>query len=158
MRWDPQVIRWCLHLWLVSAGRYHLLHDSGVIRLPSERTHSDYTHYILSQTGLQDGVPEQLAREAKLEEICKKYVCLTYDEMKIKERLVYNKFTDQLVGFECQCQPDGPIKKPEHMLVLLIRGLFTKVSTSSVCNHRCSISSTIPNCVRSSYAARDYGI
>ena len=143
MRWHPQVIRWCLHLRLVSAGGYRLLHDSGVIRLPSEWTLRDYTHYIPPQTGFQDGVPEQLSREAKLEEIedWQKYVCLTYDEMKIKERLVYNKFTDQFVGFvalddvgdhilefERQCQPDGPIKKPElasHMLVLLIRGIFT---------------------------------
>ena len=26
-------------------------------------------------------------------------MCLTYNEMKIKEGLVYNKYTDQLVGF-----------------------------------------------------------
>jgi len=59
----------CLHLRLVSGGRYRLLRESGLIRLPSERMLCDYTHYIPPQTGFQDGVPEQLAREAKLDKI-----------------------------------------------------------------------------------------
>ena len=53
--------------------------------------------------------------------------------MKIKEGLVYNNYTDQLVGFvaldsvndhilefECVCQSDGTTQKPDlasHMLV-----------------------------------------
>ena len=143
MRWHPQVIRWCLHLRLVSGGGYRLLRESGLIQLPSERTLRDYTHYVPPQTGFQDGVPEQLAREAKLDEIeeWQKFVCLTYDEMKIKEGLVYNKYTDQLVGFVALdsvndhilefkrvCQSDGTTQKPDlasHMLVLLVRGIFT---------------------------------
>ena len=36
MRWHPQVIRWCLHLRLVSGGGYRLLCESGLIQLPSE--------------------------------------------------------------------------------------------------------------------------
>jgi len=69
MRWHPQVIRWCLHLRLVCGGGYRLLRESGLIKLPSERTLRDYTHYVPPQTGFQDAVPEQLAREAKLNEI-----------------------------------------------------------------------------------------
>ena len=66
-----------------------------MIQLPSERTFRDYNHYVPPDTGFEDG----LAREAKLVEIeeWQKFVCLTYDEMKIKEGLVYNKYTDQLV-------------------------------------------------------------
>ena len=145
MRWHPQVIRWCLHLRLVSGGGYRLLRESGLLQLPSERTLRDYTHYIPPQTGFQDGVPEQLAREAKLDEIedWQKFVCLTYDEMKVKEGLVYNKYTDQLVGFvalddvsnhilefERLCQSEGTTQKPDlasHMLVLLVRGIFTSL-------------------------------
>ena len=63
------MIRWYLHLRLVSCGGYRLLRESGLIQLPSERTLRDYTHYVPPQTGFQDGVPEQLAREAKLDEI-----------------------------------------------------------------------------------------
>ena len=116
---------------------------SRVIHLPSERTVRDYTHYVPPQTGFQDGVPEQLARDAKLDEIeeWQKFACLTYDEIKIKEGLVYNKYTDKLVGFvaldsvidhilefERVCQSDGRTQKPDlasHMLVLLVRGIFT---------------------------------
>jgi len=44
--------------------------------------------------GFQDAVLEQLAREAKLNEIeeWQKFVYLTYDEMKIKEGLVYRRW------------------------------------------------------------------
>ena len=61
--------------------------------------------------------------------------------MKIKEGLVYNKYTHQLVGFvaldnvsdhilefERLCQSDGTVQKPDlasHMLVLLVQGIFT---------------------------------
>ena len=78
-----------------------MLCESGLIKLPSERTLRDYTHYVPPQTGFQEAIPEQLAREAKLNEIeeWQKFVCLTYDEMKVKQGLVYNKYTDQLVGF-----------------------------------------------------------
>ena len=135
MRWHPQVIRWCLHLCLVSGGGYRLLCELGLIQLLSERMLRDYTHYVPPQTGFQDGVPEQLAREAKLDEIeeRQKFVCLMYDEMKIKEGLVYNNYTDQLVGFvaldsvndhilefERVCQSDGTTQRLDlasHMLV-----------------------------------------
>ena len=69
-------------------------------------------------------------------------LCLAYDGMKIKG-LIYNKYTDQLVGFvalddvndhilefERACQsPDCTAQKPDlatHMLVLLVRGIFTQ--------------------------------
>ena len=129
------MIRWCLHLRLVSGGGYRLLRESGLIQLPSEQTLRDYTHYVPPQTGFQDGVPEKLASEAELDEIeeWQKFVRLTYDEMKIKEGLVYNNYTDQLVGFVALdsvndhilefkrvCQSDGTTQKPDlasHILV-----------------------------------------
>lgn len=161
MRWHPQLIRWCLHLRLVSGGGYRSLRESGIMQLPSERTLRDYTHYVPPQTGFQDGVPEQLAREAKLDELeeWQKFVCLAFDEMKIKEGLVYNKYADQLVGFvalddvsdhllefERLCQSDSTLQKPElasHMLVLLVRGIFTSLKfplaqfpTTNVASHQ----------------------
>ena len=140
MRWHPHMIRWCLHLHLVSGGGYRLLRESGVVHLPSERTLRDYTHVVPPSVGFQ-GVPEQLAQQANLESLheWEKFVVLTFDEMKIKEGLVYNKYTDSLVGFtsldnvndhlnefERKCQGEST-KTPSlatHMLVLLIRGVF----------------------------------
>ena len=138
MQWHPHLIRWCLHLRLVSGGGYRLLRESGTIRLPSERTLRDYTHVGPPGVGFQEGVPEQLAEQARLDEFqeWEKFVVLTFDEMKIKEGLVYNKYTDNLVGFtslddvsshlinfECQCKAERASERPSlatHMLVLLI--------------------------------------
>lgn len=51
MRWHPCMIRWCLNLKLLSSSAYHSLRTSGFIKLPSERTLSDYTHYVKFQIG-----------------------------------------------------------------------------------------------------------
>ena len=142
MRWHPHMIRWCLHLRLVSGGGYRLLRESGTLQLPSERTLRDYTRVVPPAIGFQEEVAEQLAEQAKLDSLLEweKFVVLTFDEMKIKEGLVYNKYTDSLVGFislddvsshlvefERQCQAEHASKRPSlatHILVLLIRGIF----------------------------------
>ena len=142
MRWHHHMIRWCLHLRLVSGGGYRLLRESGTMQLPSERTLRDYTHIVPPAVGFQEGVPEQLAEQARLDSLLEweKFVVLTFDEMKIKEGLVYNKYTDSLVGFtslddvsshllafERHCQAEHASERPSlatHMLVILIRGVF----------------------------------
>ena len=44
MRWHPMIIKWCLHLKMLSSAAYHTLQTSEFITLPSERTLRDYTH------------------------------------------------------------------------------------------------------------------
>ena len=46
MRWHPLMIRWCLYVQYLSSGAYEALRESGIIRLPSQRTLRDYTHHI----------------------------------------------------------------------------------------------------------------
>ncbi len=46
VRWHPLIIKWCLYLWHRSSGAYETLQNSGVLKLPSQRTLRDYTHYI----------------------------------------------------------------------------------------------------------------
>ena len=43
-RWHPMIIRWCLHLHMLSSSAYDSLRH--VLVLPSDRTLCDYTHYI----------------------------------------------------------------------------------------------------------------
>lgn len=141
MKWHPQMIRWCLHLKLSSGGAYRSLRESGVLQLPSERTLRDYTHHITPSSGFQKEVFEMLVAQANLKELkdWETFIALSFDEMKLKEGLVYDKHSDQLVGFvalqgvsnhlldvERQCHSDTPQPPTlaSHMLVVFIRGVF----------------------------------
>ena len=95
MRWDPLVIRWCLYLRHLSGSAYEMLRESGVIKLPSQRTLRDYTYYTKATTGFSDEVDRQLMEAAKIH-TCperEKYVITTMDEMHIREDIVYDKHT-----------------------------------------------------------------
>ena len=41
MRWHPMMIKWCIHLRMLSSSCYNSFRSSGVVRLPSERTLRD---------------------------------------------------------------------------------------------------------------------
>lgn len=53
MRWHPLVIRFALNLKYLSGTTYKAVRQSGMIRLPSERTLSDYTHWATPHNGVQ---------------------------------------------------------------------------------------------------------
>ena len=95
------IIKWCLHLKMISSAAYHAMRSSGFIKLPSERTLRDYTHLIKAATGIQPEVSVQLMKEAKVKDLeeWQKYVAVVFDEIKIKEDLVYNKHTYEIIGF-----------------------------------------------------------
>ena len=101
LRWHPMIIKWCLHLKIISSAAYHAMRSSGFIKLPSERTLRDYTHLIKAATGIQPEVSVQLMKEAKVKDLeeWQKYVAVVFDEIKIKEDLVYNKHTYEIIGF-----------------------------------------------------------
>ena len=46
IRWHPIIIRWCLYLRHKSSASYEALHESGILKLPSQRTLRDYTHHL----------------------------------------------------------------------------------------------------------------
>ena len=83
-------------------------------------------------------VIEDLAQKA--EECKSQYVVLVFDEMKVKEDLVYNKHTGQLVGYvnlghveqqlsqlENSNQSPGEFNVATHVLAFMLRGLCTKL-------------------------------
>ena len=63
MRWHPTMIKWCLNLKLLSSVAYHSLHSYGFVKLPSERTLRDYTHFFKSKPGFQVEVEQILMKE-----------------------------------------------------------------------------------------------
>lgn len=125
-----------MNLKLLSSSAYHSLSTSGFIKLPSERTLRDYTHIFKSTTGFQSEVDGMLRKEVK-DESWKNYVVLLVDEMKVKESLVYDKHSCEVIGFvelndinhqinqlESQTANNRP-PIATHLLTFMVRGLFT---------------------------------
>ena len=144
MRWHPLMIKWCLYLRHRSSGAYDLLRESGCLKLPSQRTLRDYTHFVKAATGFSTEVDEMIAQAANIDECeeYQRYVLLILDEMHIREDLVYDKYSGELVGFtnlgdinrhlvdfeqsiSGDRQPSQPLVST--MMVFMVRGLFTKL-------------------------------
>ena len=93
VRWHPMIIKWCLNLKFMSSRAYGALRS--VLSLPSERTFQDYTNWIDSSPGFHADIDKQLMEEAKVKTSpdFQKYMtlCLLFDEVRIKEDLVYDK-------------------------------------------------------------------
>ena len=138
MRWHPLFIKWCLYLRHVSGRAYETVRK--VIKLPSQRTLRDYTHYINAATGFSDEVDQQLYQTANLEQCGEheKYISIIFDEMYIKEDLVFDKHTHALIGFTNLGDTNRHLLKFEEslasdstqlaplaktVLVLMVRGL-----------------------------------
>ena len=85
--------------WNWSGRTYNALRSTLV--LPSERTLRDYTHYYESKPRFDDELDKQLMKEAQVDTIqdFQKYVCLVLDEVRVKEGLVYDKHSLQVIGF-----------------------------------------------------------
>ncbi len=131
----------------MSSSSYHGMRSAGFIKLPSERTLRDYSNYFKSKTGYQVEMIRELQQESKLPTLpeSKKYVTLTIDEMKVKENLVYDKNSGEIIGFTSlggvnddldtiarKCE--NPLKRPDiatHVLVVMVRGIFFKLNFAS---------------------------
>ena len=101
MRWHTLMIKWCLYLKHLSSKTYETLRESECITLPSQRTLSDYTHFVTSASGFSHEIDAQLISATKIDRLqeFEKCVSLIMDEMYIKEDLVYNKHSGEVVGF-----------------------------------------------------------
>ena len=144
MHWHPLMIKWCPYLRHRSSGAYELLRESGCIKLPSQRTLRDYTHFVKAATGFSSEVDEMVAQAGNVDkcEVYQRYVLLILDEMHIREDLVFDKHSGELIGFvnlgdinqhlvafeqavTGENQPHQPLAST--MMVFMVRGLFTKL-------------------------------
>lgn len=123
---------------LTSTAAYRALRETGFLTLPSSRTLRDYTHLFEARIGIQAEVNNELAEEAKLDtlEEYQKFTCVAFDEVKVKEGLVFNKHSGQIIGFvdigdvndkteQLEKSIDKPPALAKSMLVFMVRGLFT---------------------------------
>ncbi len=142
MRWHPLMIKWCIYLRAHSQGAYETLRQSKCIQLPSQRTLRDYTHHLKPGPGFSAGVDSQLQGAVKMDKCNErdKYVLLLLDEMHVKQELVYNKSSGELVGFvnlgdinmhlleleKSLSSPDEPSELlASTVLAFMVKGLFT---------------------------------
>ena len=126
------------------SGAYEALCDSGCIRLPSQRTLRDYTHYIKASIRFSSEANEMIMKAAKVESCPeqKKCVILLLDEMHIREDLVFDKLTGAMIGytnlgdinehllhFEQSLSDSAPAtpKLAKTMMVFMVRGQFSKL-------------------------------
>jgi hypothetical protein len=136
MKWHPMIIKWCLYMKNLSSGTYEALRSTGVLTLPSQRTLRDYTHFTPSKVGFSAEVDQLLLSEAKVHELeeFQKHVIILIDEMHIRDDLVYNKHTGELVGFVNLDtvnnhlmhlgKYDEKASLATYVFVLMVRGLF----------------------------------
>lgn len=141
IRWHLLMIRWCLYLRHQSSKAYETLRESGCLHLPSQRTLRDYSHCVKAGTGFSVEVDCQLKKAINVE-TCpewQKFVIILLDEMHIKENLVYDKHTGQMIGFvdlgdvnnqllSFERNMEGKEDMPslaKTMMVFMVRGVFT---------------------------------
>ena len=95
----PMIICFCLSLEAKSSSAYDELRDSKVLTLPSRRTLRDYRNAIRPSVGFNKAVIVELIITANPLKGHQMYVTLAFEEMKIKENLVFDKNTNELIGY-----------------------------------------------------------
>ena len=125
-----------------------MLRQSGCLHLPSQRTLRDYTHYVKARMGFSSEVDEMLVSAANLTTCPEREKCvlLLLDEMHIRQDLVFDKHTGEMIGFsnlgdineylvdfEKSVSDDNPPslenapKLAKTMMVFMVRGLFSRL-------------------------------
>ena len=130
-RYHPQIIRFCLSLHAKSPAAYKELQESGILVLPSQRTLRDYRNFFKPKPGFNAENIERLKDLSKEYFDIQRYVVLSFDEMKIQSKLVFDKRSNELIGFvdlgeekvnEAFCSTD---ELATHALAFLVRGVAT---------------------------------
>jgi len=100
VKWYPTMIRFALALSMASPACYQTARDSGMIKLPSQRTLFDYSHAFETKDGIDDAALQDVAeRVAKMPHEYQKYHSLICDEMHICQNLVFRKTTGEMIGY-----------------------------------------------------------
>lgn len=144
IRWHPLIVKWCLYLHHMSSKAYETIRNSGIVTLPSSRTLQDYKHLSNTTMGFSMEADRQLLDILNLKDDTAKYGVLLFDEMYIKQGLVFEKSSGALFGFTDLGEIANEIDEFQHamvnggeglqrplakaMLVFMFKGLFNNVS------------------------------
>ncbi|CAC5392195.1 THAP9 [Mytilus coruscus] len=144
MRWHPTIIKWCIAIHSKSSKAYDLMRKSGVLNLSHESTLRDYTHFTTATSGWNLKIVDRIKDDIRFEKLEKfqKNVILLFDEIKIKDGLVYSTETGELIGFLDLGDVNNEIEKlvnicrrgddsddelqplATHIIAFMVRGIF----------------------------------
>ena len=142
MRYHPKIIRYCLGLAAKSPAVYAEIRfdeksQSGFVILPSRQRLRDYKNYIRPKQGFNKCIVFELKKILQNFSIIEKFVILLMDEMKIQEKLVWDKHTGNPIGFIDLGDIDlhySALQKTDeiasHVLVFLVRSLVNPLRFS----------------------------
>ena len=141
IRWHPMMVRFALHIHLRSPSTYKALRESGVMKLPSERTLRDYSNVFHPSPGFKKETFEDLRHQASKLQGTGKYVVLAFDEVSIKDDLVFDKHNGELIGFVnlgkdlndlfgADASTDFTKSIASHALVFMVVGLASRLKFS----------------------------
>ena len=137
VRFHPMIIRFSLSLAAKSAFCYKELRNSGIVKLPSQRTLRDYYNFVKPKPGFNKLVIDELVGLTKWYSNTQRYIVLLFDNMKIGSNLVFDKNTGQLIGFTDlgdSITNYATFEKQDnlasHVLAFFIRGLTTNLKFS----------------------------
>ena len=130
VKYHRMIIRFCFSLTAKSVSTYNELRSCYILSLPSRGTLREYKNVVKPGAGFNHQVIDELVKIASGLKGCQRCVVLSFDEMKIKENLVYNNYSGQLVEYVHLGDPKtnfvsfiDPESLATHMLVFYIRGL-----------------------------------
>jgi hypothetical protein len=83
-QWHPDVINWCLSIWLRSHSAYSDMADSGFLRLPSTRTLQRHANKIDVTAGIAADRITRLASHAEQLRDAERICMLVFDEMHMR--------------------------------------------------------------------------
>ena len=129
-RYHPHLIRFCLSLHSKSPSAYRELKSSGVLVLPSERVLRDYRNYFKPKPGFNEENISRLKDITNQLFDVQRYVVVSFDEMKIQSKLVFDKHSNELIGFvdlgdevSNAAAFDEPTAIATHVLAFMVRGI-----------------------------------
>jgi len=93
------IIRFCLSLSMKSASAYNELRSSNVLKLPCLRTLRDYRNAIRPCAGFNNEVINEVIKSAENLKGYQRYIVLSFDEIKVQSDLVFDKYTEKLIGY-----------------------------------------------------------
>ena len=129
-RYHPHLIRFCLSIHSKSPLVYRDLSESGVLVLPSERVLRDYRNFFKPKPGFNQANVQKLTETTNQLFDVQRYVILSFDEMKIHSNLVFDKHSNELIGFLDLGDEDVnvatfdcPASMATHVLAFMVRGV-----------------------------------